>query len=253
MEDLSKEQLIIELDKAKKELAETKNIATELLETQKELRKAEEKINLVFSESVDLMMLINGSNGEILDVSKSLKNTLGYKTNEVVGKHFSILFPSSGRVIGEKILEQIKIYNGVFVEEAFLKKDGKICLMDLTALALRIENEKIILLTLRDVTERKRVFDEEVDRKKLQGALEMAAAVCHELSQPMQVVLGYTQILTTGSEKCGETEKNILQKIKLQIKRMSEITTKLLNITDYETLEYGENQKIFNIHKSAKM
>lgn len=88
-------------------------------------------------------------------------------------------------------------------------------------------------------------------RGKIQGVLEMAGAVCHEMNQPLQTVTGYLDLImmeTTG-EDSGLLER--LRVIKEQINHMGGITRKLMRITTYETREYTEGTKIIDIDKSA--
>lgn len=78
----------------------------------------------------------------------------------------------------------------------------------------------------------------------------MAGAVCHELNQPMQVVLGYSELLRMNlpDEKILPTD---IETIREQIVRMGETTKKLMKITGYETTDYLGDGKIVDIEKSS--
>lgn len=70
------------------------------------------------------------------------------------------------------------------------------------------------------------------ERKK--GIAQLAGAICHEMNQPLQIALGFTEILV-GELKCEDvTVKNSLapvaQKIKKELQYMSEIMKKLMLI-----------------------
>ncbi|MCP3875740.1 MAG: hypothetical protein GY699_21625 [Desulfobacteraceae bacterium] len=87
------------------------------------------------------------------------------------------------------------------------------------------------------VSQRKKAIDAKLQKEKLQGVLEMAGAVCHELNQPMQVILGASQMMSFDVEK----NDPIQDQIKLMdehIVRMGVITQKLMNITKYKTKSY---------------
>jgi len=86
--------------------------------------------------------------------------------------------------------------------------------------------------------------------RKLQGVLEMAGAVCHEINQPMQTILGYSELLLLNMEPDNNTFEK-LQKIKDQIEKMRQITRKLMRITKYETKNYLKG-KIIDIDKASK-
>lgn len=88
------------------------------------------------------------------------------------------------------------------------------------------------------------------EKEKLQGVIEMAGAVCHELNQPMQVVSGISELLKANLKDNKSFDKNI-QTLQGQIGKMSTITRKLMRITRYETKGYL-NGKIIDIEKAAE-
>lgn len=91
----------------------------------------------------------------------------------------------------------------------------------------------------------------ELDRRgKIQGVLELAGAICHELNQPLQAIMGHTQLLLleTGD---GTPHAEALQRIYQQVERMGSITRKLMRITHYETREYVGGTKIIDLDKAA--
>jgi sigma-B regulation protein RsbU (phosphoserine phosphatase) len=66
-------------------------------------------------------------------------------------------------------------------------------------------------------------------REKLEGVLEMAGAVCHEINQPLQVVSGCTEMLLT---ELAESDPNhaTLKNIKANGDRIGELTRKIMRI-----------------------
>jgi C4-dicarboxylate-specific signal transduction histidine kinase len=86
--------------------------------------------------------------------------------------------------------------------------------------------------------------------EKLKGVIEMAGSVCHELSQPMQSVYGYSEIVKMKMDPDDPLFSKI-ENIVQQIDRMRDITRKLMNITRYETKKYL-SRDIIDIDKAAK-
>ena len=101
-----------------------------------------------------------------------------------------------------------------------------------------------------ELHQRKKAEIEALERQKFQGALEIAGAVCHELNQPLQSVLIYSELMMTGTSKDHLMHGYLKQMIE-QIKRMGNITKKLMRITAYETKEYVQGRKILDIHKAS--
>lgn len=75
------------------------------------------------------------------------------------------------------------------------------------------------------------------EREKLQGVLEMAGAVCHELNQPLQVVTGFSEILLQKID-AGDPNYTALMNIQAGIDRVGELTHRIMRITHYQSKQY---------------
>jgi len=79
--------------------------------------------------------------------------------------------------------------------------------------------------------ERQHMADGYQERDKLSGALEMAGTVCHKLNQPMQVILGYASMVTSGDISEPDQIKEVVQLIEDETRQMGIITKNLMGIT----------------------
>jgi signal transduction histidine kinase len=105
-----------------------------------------------------------------------------------------------------------------------------------------------ILCIANDITDKLEAENERMQRERLEGVLELAGAVCHELNQPMTVASVNAEMLNSGLKK--DQLKKKLELIIQEIRNMSRITRKLMHITRYETREYLNGRKIVDIDKS---
>lgn len=102
----------------------------------------------------------------------------------------------------------------------------------------------------KEAVEHKRAERERLQTEKLQGVLELAGAVCHELNQPMQALTVYCEhSLKPKLEDSppGDQLRRIIEKIDI----MAKITTKLQNIATYETKDYAQGTRIIDIDKAS--
>jgi phosphoserine phosphatase RsbU/P len=100
----------------------------------------------------------------------------------------------------------------------------------------------------------KRILELQVklnEREKLKGVIEMAGAVCHELNQPLQSVLGFAELLlhriTTDDDKY-----EIVMKIKNEAERLGRLTRKIASITRYRGKDYIPGSRIVDVDKSSQ-
>jgi PAS domain S-box-containing protein len=103
---------------------------------------------------------------------------------------------------------------------------------------------------LSDLTDKNRAARHRMQKEKLEGVLETAGAVCHELNQPLQAISGYTELMAMKLD--GNDALAYIEKITTQITRMRDITDKLQGVTRYETKDYAGDTKIIDIHKASE-
>lgn len=148
---------------------------------------------------------------------------------------------------GEKIYQGLAASGKADYEIDLVKKDNTLFPAHIRLNSVDISNPMAwTIATFTDISQRKAIEKEKYEKERLQGVLEMAGAVCHEINQPLQAILGYSELLLMGSESNLHGEHNI-NSIKSQATRLGKITRKLSNITQYRTVDYPGNTKIVDI------
>ncbi len=128
---------------------------TQRKQIEEALRESEAKFKTIFRESLDVILIIDTQNEVILNVNPVTQRILGYENEMLKGKHFSALFPPAPQLSGAELIKKLRVHGVVFELQEFLRADGSLCPMDLTATMIPWEKGEAILVTLRDVTERK--------------------------------------------------------------------------------------------------
>ncbi|MFO7752624.1 MAG: GAF domain-containing protein [Desulfobacteraceae bacterium] len=108
------------------------------------------------------------------------------------------------------------------------------------------------IATFTDLSQRRAAEKEKFEKERLQGVLEMAGAVCHEINQPVQAILGYSELLLMNSREVRTKETDSLFTIQSQAARIGEITKKLSGITRYRTVDYSDSTRIVDIWGASK-
>jgi CheY-like chemotaxis protein len=117
---------------------------------------------------------------------------------------------------------------------------------------LRVHLERALLIRqLREtITELHRAEGVRMEKQRLQGVVEMAGAVCHELNQPIQGISGYAELMIMKADE-SDPLISYARKIKQQTDRMGKITGKLMNITAYRTKQHDTHTRIIDIEEAA--
>ncbi len=107
----------------------------------------------------------------------------------------------------------------------------------ISTLPVILNNEGAVLLSVEDITLAKRHEQTRMEKERLAAAVETAGAVCHEINQPLMVIMGMAELLLEETED-SDSRKSGLAEIKAQSDRLGKITRKLMTLTEYKTRPY---------------
>lgn len=222
----------------------------ERMHAEQQLKEARDYLENVFENSADVIGIVD-NRGNFIKWNKMAAKMYGYDFEEMKSKSYFDLYADKDELA--KMLAQLR-HEG-FVREYEInmqKKDGHIFPCNLSISILKDKNNNNIgsVCVARDLSDIKKTQQERLMHEKLQGVVELAGAVCHEMNQPLMAISGYAElVLMDMPEK--EPLRETVVKIKEQIKRLGTITQKLMGITKYETKEYLKG-KIIDIDKAGQ-
>jgi nitrogen-specific signal transduction histidine kinase len=99
-----------------------------------------------------------------------------------------------------------------------------------------------VIEIIHDITAERQLKQEQAERVKLTGVVELAGTVAHEINTPLFAALGTAQLL---EEDLGERGREELQTIVRNLKLIAELTAKMTKMTGYRSREYvGETRII---------
>lgn len=117
----------------------------------------------------------------------------------------------------------------------------------------RLELEKMVnekseyILELHQLNKRIQEQQKELlEKEKLQSILEMAVTISHEFSQPLSVIIGYTDMLLNTMEK-EDPMYNKLRKILDNAESLAEVIRRVRSITNYKSITYTGESKMVDI------
>ena len=87
---------------------------------------------------------------------------------------------------------------------------------------------------------------------RLKTVQEISGAMCHEMSQPLQTLLGHVDILKMELPADSSQARDILEQMERDIFRIKSITHKMENLQQYRTKSYLSGQ-ILDINQSPPL
>jgi len=183
-------------------------------------------------------------------VNNEMVRLFGYTSKtDFEGKNAEMVYPSreSYTRAGENFYSDLKQTGKADMDLDFMRRDGSVFPGHIQlGSAESSDPMSWTIATVSDLSVRRHAEEERSRNEKLKVVLEMAGAVCHELNQPLQAIIGYIELIMMDNWKEAPFS-NELKAIDNQIKRISKITKKLSSITKYKTVNYPGETKIVDI------
>ncbi len=188
-------------------------------------------------------------------VNQEMVRLFGYQgKDDFKNQSVEMIYPSKEAFLkaGKSIYNHFPRTNKLELDMLLMRKDKSTFQGHLKVSSSDPDNPMLCLIaTFSDITERNRAEQERGEKERLQGVLEMAGAVCHELNQPLQTLLGHSELIIMDQDPDSQVVKD-MHTIQANISRISQITRRLAGITKYKTMEYPGNLKIVDIWESSK-
>lgn len=129
------------------------------------LKRRLQSMELVFRNSVDILVVVDAQTGNIKRVSDAVENILGYSRRDLLGTGIGELLPETGESGRPGIEDGVpSILDGVFLDRKVRCADGSLKSMDMTTSLVENEGFSSILVTFRETSERRR-FQREMMKK----------------------------------------------------------------------------------------
>jgi PAS domain S-box-containing protein len=217
-----------------------------------------DQTNSLFEDIVETIhepLLVLDSDLKVLVANHSFINSFKVTQEETLGTFIYDLgnrqwdIPKLRELL-ETILPQQATFDGYEVEHDFATIGRRTMLLNARQIQRGSGKDQIILLAIEDITERKMAEELLLEKKKLQGVLEMAGAICHEMSQPLQVISGFSSILLMDVEDSDPLYKTI-KGIEAGITRADMLMKRVMGITRYQSKPYLKTN-IVDIEKASQ-
>ncbi|MBF0227151.1 MAG: response regulator [Desulfobacterales bacterium] len=197
------------------------------------LVEQEKRLRLMIEKNVDGIIIVN-SKGIIRFVNPSAIDIMDKEAEELLNKYF-------------EWFSYIKSDQEIILTQ----KDGNKIIAEIQHTEIEWEGETVLLISMRDVTYRKEAEKIIEEKQKLQGVVEMAGAVCHELNQPLQALFSEMDLFLMLID-ANDPNRNRINKLQQHAERIGNITKRLNSVTQYKIKHYLRGVNIIDIDEASK-
>ena len=219
-----------------------------------------QKIALLFNQVEEserfLTDIINCIRPQLLVVDKNLHLVLanrvflavmGKEEKDLLGADYHSLWQELDYSAEDFPVEQVLATGQTASQEHQLNKDDGPHWYERTASPMLSDAGQVeyVIEVIRDITAKRQLEHEYLERVKLQGVVELAGAVAHEINSPLFAALGTAQLL---EEELHSAElKTDVQTIIRNLKNIGELTKKMTAMTGFESRDYVGKTKIVEL------
>jgi PAS domain S-box-containing protein len=198
-----------------------------------ELRDSQERFQALATSSSDLIWEYD-ENGIFTYLSPRIKDLLGYKPDEIIGKSVFDIIPEKNK---NKVAEKFKAFRDApfpfaDLENIIQHKDGGLVTLESSGVPIFDEAGKYrgYRGIDRDISRRKKIEAQLQQTQKLEAIGTLAGGIAHDFNNMLSPILGYSEILSTRFSS-DSSEYESLQEIRKAANRAKDLVRQILTIS----------------------
>jgi len=207
--------------------------------TEKALQETEQRLRIVFNESV-LGIALVAEDGRPILTNAALQKMLGYTGEELSKMPFADFTHSDDRAADVELYQQLlqgrrKSYQ---IEKRYIRKDGQVVWgrLSVSVAGGATGQPGFAIGMVEDITERRNLEAQFIEAQKMEVVGQLAGGVAHDFNNIIAIIMGYGDLMTQNLG--GDSPiKSHLEAIQMAAERAAGLTRQLLVFSRKQTVQ----------------
>ncbi len=186
--------------------------------SQQDMQQARDYLEIVFRTSPDAIV-VNSADGYVVMANDSVYDVYGYRPDELIGQHSSILTPEDENGwkesidLVEQVFEQGSVRNTMRRRK---HKDGAIIQVETSVVLLKDADGTVSgsVSSTRDITDRNRVEEQLLQSQKMEAIGTLAGGIAHDFNNILGAIIGYAELSQDLPTAGDDLQQNLSQILK---------------------------------------
>lgn len=203
---------------------------TEQMFAAAKLRESEATFRLLVLNVKDYAIFMLDPDGHVVSWNAGAAQIKGYRSSEIVGKHFSVFYLPDDIAAGKpaRLIQRAREHGSVQDEGWRVRKNGTLFWANVTLTAIYDEHRQLrgFAKVTRDMSERKRLEEVEASARRIK---EFLATLAHELRNPLAPMFSATSIMEKAPENVPAVKANLMI-VHRQLRHLTRLVDDLLDM-----------------------
>ncbi len=201
-----------------------------------EIRESEERYRLLFERNL-AGVYRSTPDGRLLECNRAFAKMMGFASPAEAMGHPGAAYHTD-RKAREQFLERLRREGSLVNDENQVRrKDGSlIWIVENVSLISDGDGEEILLGTVFDMTERRRLEEQLLQSQKMEAVGRLAGGIAHDFNNLLTAISGYSELLLTQLPE-GDPRRESAEEIRQAGSRAAALTRQLLAFSRRQVLE----------------
>ena len=204
---------------------------SERKETEKELAASEQRFRTIFDNSNDGILIVEPISGMFVVANNTICNMLGYAEHELLSLVAMDIHPPQDREWVRMEFQKCAEGTSTIAKDIpILCKDGTVFPAEITAAFIDIGEQKYMLGSFRDISERKAAEEERLKIRKLESVGVLAGGIAHDFNNILAAILGNVSLTMAYTDQ-DDKRFPLLKELEKASRRARDLTQQLLTFS----------------------